>query len=286
VTTVQELLSGGTVDRGEGVRVESDGYTIRPWLELIDAVAGEVVLRGDGDGLQAAGIDAADVSVIRTRLHPEALETYQWNPETDSDATYTAGVDAGRLATVTSVARKGRTTADPLSINWNGTRDATITTEREYCDTTVSRGRTMDLYDPASVEDGLDLWDNFADSSHRDATVSTQALRDVTSDLRDYVTVSTKEGDLHVAVGVGEDSDPTEAARFHDAVEEPADPAESHYSADYLRSIASALHGAKCETVTLCVGEDVPLVIEFKRRTDDGTVVYDGSVAISPRIKG
>lgn len=273
--TVQKLLNGETDDRGSGVDIKTDGHVFRPWFNTVAALVGECKLHADGDGLHVRAVDPANVGYVDTRIYPGAFENY----DLEADEEYRTGVNAGRFASALEIARKGATTAGPLSIRFDGERRVSVETEREYASTTVERGRSLNLIDPASVREEPDLVD--LDMTVR-GEIDTLPFRDVINSMAEHASFAPDGTDLLVSEDTGTEAS---AARFRDVLSEtPGEADQTVLSLDYLKDMANAIRAAKVDTVEVLFAPESPMRLRFERTDDDGTVLYDGSYLLAPRI--
>jgi len=274
--TLQKLLNGETDDRGSGVTIQTDGNVFRPWFNTIHALVGECHIHADTDGIHVRAVDPSNVGYVDTRISPAAFDEY----ELDAGDEYRTGVNTNTLASAATIARKGATTADPLTLSFDGERHVTLETERDYASTTVERGRSLDLIDPASIRSEPDLVD--LDMSVR-GRIDSLPFRDVLDSMSEHAEFVPDGDDLVVA----EDLD-TEAsvARFRDVLTESPDDADpTVFSLDYLQDMASAIRDAKADTVEVLFAPEIPMRLRFERTNDDGDVLYDGSYLLAPRIR-
>jgi len=226
-------------------------------------------------GLYVSAVDPANVGHIHTRIYADAFDAYDLH----ADEEYRTGVNVRDLASAASIARKGTRKHDPLSLRWNGEQAVTVETEREYASTTVDRGKSVELIDPASIRAEPDLVD--LDMTVR-GEIDTLPFRDVLDSMSEHAAVRPDGGDLLVSEELDETAS---AARFRDVLREsPDDAGETMFSLDYLSDMASAIRSAKADTVTVEFAEEIPIRLSFERTTADGDVLYDGSYLLAPRI--
>ena len=271
---LQKYLSGETDERGSGVDFETNGNVFRPWIDLVRVLDTEARLEADATGLHVNLVDAANVGMVETTLYADAFDTYGLAASDE----YRTGVDVKALASAASIARKGRTTADDLSVSFNGEERATLETEREYGSTTVERGETAALLNPDTIRQEPEI-------PGLETTVVGEVeslpLRDVVDAVSEHAMLTADGDDL--IVSEERDTSAT-AARFRDVLSEsPDEPVESMYSIDYLADMVSAIRGAKADTVRLEFAEEYPIKLHFERREDD-TVLYDGTFMLAPRV--
>jgi len=272
--TVQKFLTGETEDRGEGVDFETNGNVFRPWIDLVRVLDSKAKVQADAAGLHVSLVDPANVGMIETTLYADAFESYSL----DASDEYLTGVDLKGLASAASIARKGATTADRLSVNFNGEDRATLETEREYGSTTVERGETAALLNPDTIRTEPDIPD--LETTIR-GEVESLPFRDVLDDVSEHAYFETEGDDL--IVSEERDTSAT-AARFCDVVtESPDDAGPTVYSIDYLSDMVSAIRSAKAESVRFEYAEEYPIKLHFER-VEDETVLYDGTFMLAPRL--
>jgi len=273
--TLQKLLNGETDDRGSGVDIETDGNILRPWFNTIHALVDECRIHADADGVHVRAVGPSNVGYVDTRIYPEAFDAY----DLEAGDEYRTGVNTNALASAASIARKGATTTDPLTLSFDGERHVTLETERDYSSTTVERGRSLDLIDPASIRAEPDIVE--LDMTIR-GEVDTLPFRDVLDGMADYAEFVPDGDDLVVAEDLDTEAS---AARFRDVLSESPDDADpTVFSLDYLQDMASAIRDAKADTVEVLFAPEIPMRLRFERTNDDGDVLYDGSYLLAPRI--
>lgn len=275
--TLQKLLNGETDDRGHSINFETNGNVFRPWFNTVNTLVNEARLHADANGLHVHAVDPTNVGYVDTHLYADALETYDY--DLGDDGEYVTGVPVDSLASAASVARKGATTADPLTISFDGDRQATVETEREYGSTTVERGSSVSLIDPGMVRDrpnAIDIGTTIR------GEIDTLPFRDVLSELEEHATLAADGDDLLISEELDETAS---AARFRDVLSEtPGESEGTIYSVDYLADMASAVRASKADAVSFAYAPEYPIRLRFERIDDDGTTLYDGSYLLAPRI--
>jgi DNA polymerase III sliding clamp (beta) subunit (PCNA family) len=273
--TVQKYLSGETDDRGSGINFETDGNVFRPWIDLVRVLDSEARLTADTEGIHVELVDPANVGMIDTTLYRDAFDAY----ELEANDEYRTGVDMKGLASAASIARKGRTTADDLSVSFNGEERATLETEREYGSTTVERGETAALLNPDTIRQEPEIPGL---NTTVVGEVESLPLRDVLDAVSEHAYLTADGDDL--IVNEERDTSAT-AARFRDVLSEsPDEPEAAVYSIDHLADMVSAIRGAKADTVRFEFSEEFPIKLHFERRDENDTVLYDGTFMLAPRV--
>lgn len=273
--TVQKFLTGETEDRGEGVDFETDGNVFRPWVDIVRVLDDKARIHADAAGLHVELVDPANVGMVETTLYADALENYSLEASDE----YRTGADFKGLASAASIARKGKTTADDLTVRFNGEERATLETEREYGSTTVERGETAALLNPDTIRQEPEIPD--LETTVR-GEVESLPFRDVLDAVSEHAYFQPDGDDL--VVSEERDTSAT-AARFRDVLtESPDEPDATVFSIDYLSDMASAIRSAKAETVRFEFAEEYPIKLHFQRTGADDTVLYDGTFMLAPRL--
>lgn len=278
--TQARLLDGPS---GESVSIETDGRTIRPALELPSQLVDECKARFDEDGIQIRAVDPANVGMVDLQIHTEAFDGYAL----DASDGLLVGLDLGKVESKLSKARLGRSTNDPISMDFDEGRTL-VEIVREYASTEVTYTDEVLNIDPDAVRQELDLPDLDLSAT---ATVDTTAFRDGVLHIKedsDHLKIQEVNGDLAFTRSSKDDESDGYggAVRFNDAAEadEDADDPSSKYSLDYLANMAKALKQAKVDEVQVRWGQEFPMKIHAERTIDEETA-YSVTYMLAPRIE-
>lgn len=231
----------------------------RAWVDPIYTLIDEMKVNITKTGLTVKVVDPAHVAMMETTLDKKAFEDYKTKP-------FELGMDLEKLI---SFLKKGdQKKSAMVSVDYNGDRNKTI----------WSNGineRTITNIDTAGMDDPKVPVLNLPNIFTIDRKTLLEALKEGT-EVSDFITlISDSDG---VTIKAEGDTDNTKAFIPKELLPE-LDAREQHkslFSLDYLVNIIKAI---KTETVTLNMGTDYPLVIEWEMEG------IKASYLLAPRIE-
>lgn len=264
---------------GERAEIVTDGRTIRPVADLLNALVEEVKLTLSEDGLRTTYVDAANVAIGSLHVRPAAFESF------DATGEETVGFSTADFRSLISDARMSTRTNDAVELEIDA--DATLVTiEKEYTETTVRKTDSLLNIDPDSVRQepdppALDL--------PAEATVDVEAFHDVVTGMaHDYVDLAVDDGHLIATSARDAEMGRNKTLADFGAVA-AGDDVRSKFSLNYLTDIVAALKKAKVAEVGLSLGDEMPIYLDWERtqETDDGAeeILYSGRFMLAPRLK-
>jgi len=242
-------------------RARIDASLLKECVDAITAVVDESRLKISDDGWRVRAVDAANVALIDFELRREAFDEYE--NQTDEEQEMEIGVDFSKLSDILRVGwRKGDITLelnDKLHVKMNA---LSYTLSLISIETLRKEPKLPSLEFPTRVV--LDA-----------------------EDFRKVIKVAEKMGD-HIVMGVSGDvffmeaESEMDSMRFELRREEllslSGDNARSIFSLDYIAAMSRAMN---VETVTLYLGTDYPLRIEFELADGAVHIMY----LLAPRIE-
>lgn len=269
-----------------GVEIETDGRFIRPFLSVPSELVDEGRLVFTKDGVRSSAVDPPNVGLYELFAPASAFDQYDLQGEE-----FTVGIDFETAESYLRDARMGTKTADTVAMSFSGTTTRYEIT-RDYRHCTVERTDEFLNIDPDMIRASPDIPDDSVDWS---AVVDVGAFADVVGhidEVSDHVALRESGGSLVMsAQEKNTDGKLAHATRatFADVAEsntdDPTDGAESLYSLDYLKDMASGIKAAKADAVTLRWHQEYPLFMEFERTDSDGELLYEGRYMVAPRLK-
>lgn len=253
-------------------QIETDGSTIKPFLNAIAAVVDECKLHVSDDGLSVRAVDPAMVFMGDMTLGADAFETFDVSQEA------TLGVSVGHLKSAVRRARKRSDDTLTLSLQ---EMEATATVERGYANHTVVSQNTVQLIDSKSIREEPDIPELDRDVSISvDTDPFTDALSHATAEA-EHARFAVQGVNQHTnALYLGSDMDArSESIAISDI--DTDDTAESIYSVDYLRSMLGVIGKVEPETVGVTMDDEFPMTIELESADMPLSVSY----LIAPRVQ-
>ena len=254
----------------EVAQIETDGATIKPYLNAINTVADEAKIRVREDGLYTAVVDPAYVFMGTMHVPAGAFETYEVNK---------TGVIAPNIGELQSAVRRARKNSDDELTLSLREMELTATVERDYGEHEVVSQSTLSLIDPDSVKEEPDLPDL---DMPVDVSLDYDAFMDAFGygiGAADHTAFETKPVNQHAtALYIGAETD---IRTDHAAISGIKTDAQVHskYSTDYLKDLETALQESNVEEIGLRMGDEFPLLV----RTESDTLVLE--FALAPRIE-
>lgn len=271
-------------------RVGTCGDFIHRFLPSLDVIDDEHRLTIDTNGLSLKTADPANVCMIDARVDPEGFEAFE-PPETDA----TVGYTSSRLGKRLKSARKGRGNAsgDPIEI-WRGKTTTSLKRVNAQINRDGNGDRTMGvpLPRPDSMRAPPDVPElDMPWTARIDADRFVESIRSLDS-VHKYVQFVSDDvqtdglddkavGDFVIYAKDEDDGD--DEIRFADGAERvdgDDDPAVSHYSIDYVTSIANAIGEANVEYVNISFATEYPTTISFEIVDYAATVTF----LLAPRV--
>ena len=258
----------------EVAQIETNGSTLKPFLNAVRQVVGECRIHFTEDGLRVSAVDPANVFMIRAELPASAFDTYNL-PNDEGEI----GVDVASFRYAIRRARMNSDDTLELQIN---DRRLYASIGREYDDgTQVTTEDYVDLIDPDSVRMEPDIPD--LDLTPLD--VSQEAFVETTeyadASFTDYLKYEVADGDLLVAA---KGDAASSKARIKD-VTDPDASLGALYSTDYLSDALAAVRKAKADSLTVELGDEFPITLGFERTNDDDDVILSGALLLAPRVQ-
>jgi len=275
-TDTQAKLVGGA--SGESVEIDTSGRTFRPMLHPITCLVSEAKLQFDARGMFVSAVDPANVGMVELHANAEAFDYF------DASEELTIGTNLTRLRSSVSSARIGKRSDDPISLTLDETA-TTVAIERDYDGTELRQTAEHLNIDPDSIRQEPDLPDLELPA---EATVSPSALKaatDVVDEATDHAVVTAAGDTLAIAADTDEARGQYGTAVEFDVdvdIEEGVE-ATSQFSLDYLSDMADALVKAKVDAVHIEWGDEMPTMLNFER-TEEDTVLYEGTLMLAPRL--
>jgi len=252
-------------------QITTDGSTLKPFFNALRPLIDEAKLHFNGDGLHVTAIDATNVVLIDISLSATAFEEYTLY--TDE---FVTEVNIGQTR---HLIRRARMNSDDTLTLKVAENQLYATVERGYDNTNVVTEDAIRTLDPDSIRQELEL----TNLNTHEVNCGFDAFRDgVThvTELQDDARFSFDSGDLVVST----DTDTAETSvRFEGVVPEDEE-AEIILSETYLTDIFDSLKKGKTDDVTVNIGNEVPIFIDFERERDGETIMH-GTAVQAPRIQ-
>ncbi|MDI6859191.1 MAG: DNA polymerase sliding clamp [Methanocellales archaeon] len=242
-------------------RAVIDADVLKNSIEAISTLVDEATFKLSPGGISLKAVDPANVAMVSFELTSDAFDSYE---STEGEI----GLDLLKLVDVLGMADR----SDNVGLELNETTHKLTITMRGL-------SYTLSLLDPSSIRKepkvpSLDL----------PARVTLNG-----NELRRAVKAAEKVSD-HMALGVDGDIFFMEAKGDTDQVRlelakdelihlEASGPARSLFSLDYLSDMSKAL--GKVNEITVCLGKDYPIKIDFMMADGKGKVGY----LLAPRIE-
>lgn len=271
-------------DDDAAVSILTNGDPIRSWAQLLAPVGGEFRVEFDQDGIHLCQVDPANVAMVELTAHAEGF------PKFEVDDGFTFGLNLDRFQNAVKWARKRGGDGDPVAIDvYEDPARMQVRITRP--DQQMTRFTEWFGIHPASIRESPDIPD--LDLPNR-AQPGVTPLRDgvkavKTNHHQAYVTrdgatfiIGSQEGGETMPSG----DDPEDAIKFpncawDDRDDESAEGFSSLFSLDYLEDIATALHKAKADRLTIDWGEEFPTKIHFEHEEWG----FEGQYLLAPRIQ-
>lgn len=250
------------------VDIDAEAEPLKRAVETL--LVEETKLNVTPDGLSTAYVDPANVMMGQTTIPSDVFETYDYQLEDIDDRV--VGLSVSRLQSALRPARMRGDDAVSLSLNQ---RQTDVWVDRAYGDDAESTFHSgFRNIDPESVRQSPDM----------DLDLETVTIDLNIDQLRDAVhTVAGRFDEMRVQTtddglrfGMVEDTEGSEVVVHGDYDGEYG----AIYSKDYLTDITDAVKTLQPETVTVELGLDVPLSVEWERA--DG---ISGVFMLAPRIQ-
>jgi len=279
------------------VHVQTGGDLLKSVTNVLDVLVDECKFRFEDEEATVTAVDPANVGMVDLSVPEEAFDAYEVPEE------HVLGLDLSRLETTTGYARKGGNSeenpGDPVRLEQVGKR---VYVRVEPEDRMTRTGSFMSI-DPDSIRQEPDIpslvlpWEGDVDATQfRDSlreikkrfdyvrlspAVEETGNASLSDDPQGYLSLYAMEkgernGDRYVKE---EDEFRTQEKVLEgEAGEEDA---ASLFSLDYLKDMADALVKAGFDTVTLRLGDEFPLKMEFK----ESRWGISGTFMLAPRIQ-
>jgi len=251
--------------------ITTDGATVKPFINAVNAVVDEARIDVSEDGLSAGVIEPANAFMGRIHLPASAFDSYDLSTETD------VGVNIGALKSLSRRARKGADDELTLSIR---ERELTASVARGYENHNVVSQGTMDLIDPAAIRQEQELPDLDWDV---DVTVDYTPFMDALSyavGVADHVEISVKGVNQHMnALYFGGETDTRKESAAIDNID-TSETAESMYSVDYVEQIMAGLSSVDTDDVAIQLDDEYPATFNATDKDTGMSVQY----LVAPRI--
>lgn len=252
-------------------QITTDGSTLKPFFNTLRPLIDEAKLHFDGDGLHVIATDRTNVALIDLSLSATAFEEYTLH--TDE---FVTGVNIGQTR---HLIRRARMNSDDTLTLKVAENQLYATVGRGYDNTNVVTEDAIRTLDPDSIRQEPEI----PNLNTHEVNCGFDAFRDgvkhVTG-LQDEAWFSFDNGDLVVST----DTDTAETSvRFEGVVPEDEE-AEIILSETYLTDIFDSLKKGKTDDVTVNIGDEVPIFIDFERERD-GETIMEGAAVQAPRIQ-
>lgn len=253
--------------------------TLNTWLDNVGMFAEEFKLHITPEGYHTRVVCPSNVGMTDTQLDKRAFESHRSG--TDNNGSLVVGLNIERLQDVLDLVEKYETDDTLCSVVFD---EATRKMEIQYGD---DKTRSIALIDPDTVRHEPDLPDFDlpvrVDIPPREFSYGVDSA-DLVSD--------------HIEIGYddGETAGRTEGLYFDatgdtdDAHHRPDDQeihesgaADTLLSLEYLKRVEKVLPNDA--TVTITVGEDFPIIIEFDETDTHGEDNIETTVVMAPRIR-
>ena len=256
-----------TTDSG-GFSCIAEASTLEEFFETFYTLMDEMKLHLDTDGLYAIGVDPANIASAEDSLDKEAFEHY-------SSTGGLIGLDLSRMIDILSFADAGDLAKLELD---QETRKLHIEIESlEY---------TLALIDPDAIRAEPDLPDlDLPGVVTLEASDLSRAITaaDMVSDHIRFRIAESEDGDpMFIAEAAGDTDDVVLEVVEDELVAIEAGDADSLFSLDYLEDIAKAV--PKDAAVTLRLGEEFPMFLEFEHCEVDEETHAEALFMLAPRI--
>lgn len=278
---------------GESIEIETDGRMIRPFIDVFSPLVDEAKLQFHEDGLTVAAVDKANVAMVDVTINAEAFDCY----DLLADGEVVIGTNVSRLQGQLRSARKGKSTADDVALEFDETRTL-VTTQRDYATTTLTQTGEMLNIDSGSIREIPeipDLYDDLGWTADVDVDAFADAIKAIDRDS-DHAVVKESNGSLIIGTkGADENTGMYGTVAEFEGVAEKTDAEdgpqeggeESMFSVDYLAKFADSLKSMHADELTLTWGAEYPLYVRFSRPLpgDEDGVAYEGRYMTAPRIQ-
>ena len=263
--TQQTTVFGDAIDKQ--VHIQTEGRAIRPFKNMVGAVAGEYRLHADSGGLYVTSVNPSNTIMVDITMYREAFDSFEAEEST-------FGIRGKSFGSALRHARYGVSTNDEVSITI-GDESLETETKRTVGKANATVNERVKLIDPASIRaepdiPALDL--PVQVEIEPDTLIEAYRLMDGNNKVLKLGSngnglVLRQDDDINQR-NVELECDVTEASEF------------TYYSTGMLGDLINGLHNGYVDTVTLKWGEDFPLKLGFEREG-----YYSGEYMIAPRIK-
>lgn len=241
---------------------------VKPIFAYADALVDELRLHVSDDGLRYEVVDAANVAMCSIDVPAAAFDTF------DAEE-LTTGLNVGRMTTSLRAGRQRQD--DDIHLSY-ADRHLSTTVQREYDGAHMDLQATLATIDPDSIRQEPDLPDLDLPAT---ATIQRAMLRDAVdaaSAITDHVRFATEGDALEIS---GEGATDTTVAVIRDAVD--GGDGDSQFSMDYTRNMLDSLAAVGADEITMELGEEFPMRVEWTTEWNDAEV--SGVWFQAPRIQ-
>lgn len=250
------------------IELETTADVLKPTLNYGKQLVDELKLHVDSDGMRYESVDPANVAYVAIDVPAEAFESYR------ADET----VIGLNLKTSMKALRAGRKRQeDAITLSYDNQKLST-TVQRDYDGVHMDLQNTFSTIDPDSIRQEPEMPDL---DLPVEATIPRTLFEDVvdaTNAVSDHIQFESDDGDLLIS-GKGDTKE--SAAVVSDVVD--GEGANSIFSLDYFTSgVVDALKTVGVDEVTLQLGEDFPVIIEWETELNGATVT--GEWLQAPRV--
>lgn len=242
---------------------------VKPIFAYADALVDELKLHVATDGIAYEVVDPPNVAMCNLAVPAPAFETY------DVAEATTVGINTSRMRDALRAGRQRQD--DEIHLSY-ANRNLSTTVQREYDGTNMDLQTTIATIDPDSVRQEPDLPELELPAS---ATIQRSMLRDAVDAVdavSSHVRFTTTDGDLTIS---GEGNTDSASAVVGGVVD--GGPADSIFSLDYLKGLNTMLAAVDTDEVTLKLGEEFPVIVEWS--TEWNGAEANGKFLQAPRIQ-
>lgn len=244
---------------------------VKPMFGYADALVDELRVHVTEDGLEYKVVDSANVAMCELTVPAAVFDTY--------DVTETTiGLN---INSVTSALRAGRQRQDDQIVLSYADEHLSTTVQREYDGSHMDLQTTQATIDPDSIRAEPDIPDNLEESFIATATLSRPMFRDAVETVHavtDYTRFTPTGDDLRIS---GESGISSTSVVVRDAA--TGEPADSLFSLDYIMDLVDALAAVDADEITLHLGDEFPVRVEWTAEWNDAEV--SGVWFQAPRIQ-
>lgn len=271
-------------DDEAAVSILTNGDPIRSWAQLLAPIGDEFRVEFDQDGIHLRQEDAAKVAMVDLTAHAEGF------PKFEIDDGFTFGLNLERFQNAVKWARKRGGDGDPVAIDvYEDPARMQVRITRP--DQQMKRFTEWFAIAPESIRGESDIPDlDLPNRATPGVTPLREGIKALSSHDHAHVTrdggtfiLGSQEGGETMPADV--DDDPQDAIKFpncawDDRDDESVEAFSSLFSLDYLEDMATALHKAKADRLTIEWGEQFPTKIHFEHEEWG----FEGQYLLAPRI--